>query len=299
MSFQPFGYPNSPMGYPNSPMGYASGSMNMMMCMQPVGLGGKQQMIPTQYPVNLQYVAQQVTMYLMGQGFQVFPMNGQNMAIIQAQHTSLFGALTGSNKAYTIRICQGPNYVMVETGMTDLIQDLLPLIASGGVAVLSDEELHNKLLTLLGGGAAAFDAYNVVKDLMQEDQIMNTVMMAVMSAPPLYPTQQPYGQPTAPYSQGYYQPQGYYLPAQQYPQQYSQPQYTQPQYNIQQNVQQSQSNQKCWNCGALVPSGSKFCPSCGASLIPVKCPKCGYINQANAKFCSSCGTQLTQTKQTS
>ena len=285
MSFQPF-------GYPNFPMSNSSGMSNMMICMQPVGLGGKQQMIPTQYPVNLQYVVQQVTMYLMSQGFQVYPMSGQNVAIIQAQHTSLLGYLTGSNKAYTIRICQGPNYVMVETGMTDLLQDMLPLLASGGIAVLSDEDLHNKLLTLLGGAGAAYDAYNIAKDLMQEDQIMNIVMMAVMSAPPLYPVQPQYPQPNyGQYSQPYSQP---YQQGQTYQQGYTQPQYQQSsQYS-----QTQQNTQKCWNCGAIIPAAAKFCPNCGASLMPIKCPKCGYINPPSAKYCGNCGAQLTQVKQT-
>ena len=212
------------------------------MCMQPIGLGGKQQIIPTQYPINLQYVVQQVTMYLMSQGFQVYPITGQNMAIIQAQHTSLLGYLTGSNKAYTIRICQGPNYVMVETGMTDLLQDLLPLLASSGFAIFSDKELHNKLLTLLGGAGAAIDAYNVAKDLMQEDQILNVVVMAVTSAPPLYPIQ--------PNQQCWRC--GSFIPSNA---KYC-PNCGSPQVPI-----------KCPNCGYINPPNARYCGNCGSQLF--------------------------------
>nr|WP_231112515.1 zinc-ribbon domain-containing protein [Stygiolobus azoricus] len=47
-----------------------------------------------------------------------------------------------------------------------------------------------------------------------------------------------------------------------------------------------------------MPAAAKFCPNCGASLMPIKCPKCGYINPPSAKYCGNCGAQLTQVKQT-
>ncbi|MFP3201728.1 MAG: hypothetical protein RXR43_05645 [Sulfolobus sp.] len=153
-------------------------------CGQPVGLGGKQMTIPVSYPIDMQYVASQVTAYLNGRGFQVNPMVSPNMAIIQARHTSLFGYLTDSNKAYTIRICQGAGTVFVETGISNWLQELLPLAAAGGFAFFSDMDLHNKLLTLLGIGGAAFDAYHVYQNYAQEDQLLNFVAQVVSSAPP-------------------------------------------------------------------------------------------------------------------
>lgn len=323
MSYPPSGYPPNgsggypPTGYPPNypqPSGYPYGGnpqpnamFNMMMCMQPIGLGGKQQMIPIQRPIDLQPIIQQIVMYLMGQGFQVFPMVGQYMAVIQAQHSSFLGMITDSNKAYTIRICEGPNMIMVETGMTNLLQDLIPLIGSAGFATVSDMDLHNSLLTLASGGLSAVDAYNLVKDFMQEDQIMNTIMMAIMMAQSSAPPQSPYQQYPQPY------PQQLPQSPQQYPLQ--QPQST----PLQQSVNTSAINQpsstpssvtqpstsapraqlqkavtKCWRCGAEVDSNAKFCPNCGASLTPLKCPKCGYINSAGAKFCSNCGSSLQQ-----
>ena len=165
-------------------------------CGGPIGLGGKSITIPVQYPVNLQYVAQQVIGYLTNMGFQVNPMVGQNMVIIQARHTSLFGYLTDSNKAYTIRICQGPGNVLVETGIADWIQDLIPLALSGGFALFSDEVLHSKLLSLLSIGGVAFDAYHVYQQYAQEEQLLNYIAQVVASAPP---------------AGGYY-PQGSYYP---------------------------------------------------------------------------------------
>jgi len=42
-----------------------------------------------------------------------------------------------------------------------------------------------------------------------------------------------------------------------------------------------------------VPSGAKFCPSCGEKMgAPVKCPKCGADVPSGAKFCPSCGEKL-------
>lgn len=44
-------------------------------------------------------------------------------------------------------------------------------------------------------------------------------------------------------------------------------------------------------CGANVPPGAKFCPSCGASQ-QASCPKCGAAMPPGAKFCQSCGASL-------
>jgi membrane protease subunit (stomatin/prohibitin family) len=55
----------------------------------------------------------------------------------------------------------------------------------------------------------------------------------------------------------------------------------------------------CPRCGALVPPGTRFCPSCGASMQPAApaaagpaCPKCNTPNAAGAKFCANCGAPL-------
>jgi len=48
----------------------------------------------------------------------------------------------------------------------------------------------------------------------------------------------------------------------------------------------------CSKCGALVPPGAKFCPSCGEKqATPAFCTKCGAQMPAGAKFCPSCGNQ--------
>ena len=46
---------------------------------------------------------------------------------------------------------------------------------------------------------------------------------------------------------------------------------------------------KCPKCQADVPTGAKFCPSCGQTLGPVKCADCGAELPAGAKFCPGCG----------
>jgi membrane protease subunit (stomatin/prohibitin family) len=59
-------------------------------------------------------------------------------------------------------------------------------------------------------------------------------------------------------------------------------------------------SQPCPKCGALVPAGVRFCPSCGASMAPgpaagaagPPCPKCNTPNAPGAKFCSACGASL-------
>jgi membrane protease subunit (stomatin/prohibitin family) len=47
----------------------------------------------------------------------------------------------------------------------------------------------------------------------------------------------------------------------------------------------------CVKCGATVPQGSKFCPSCGAPQQST-CPSCGAAVPSGAKFCPSCGKPL-------
>jgi membrane protease subunit (stomatin/prohibitin family) len=62
----------------------------------------------------------------------------------------------------------------------------------------------------------------------------------------------------------------------------------------------------CPRCAALVPAGTRFCPSCGTALAgaasppgapasapagPV-CPKCQSPNAPGARFCNNCGASL-------
>jgi membrane protease subunit (stomatin/prohibitin family) len=56
---------------------------------------------------------------------------------------------------------------------------------------------------------------------------------------------------------------------------------------------------QCSKCGGLVPSGNRFCPSCGNPMggpaAPAQgppCPKCGQPTQAGLKFCANCGASL-------
>ncbi len=66
-----------------------------------------------------------------------------------------------------------------------------------------------------------------------------------------------------------------------------------------QGVYSQGAGSPCPKCGAIVPSGVRFCPSCGASMAPgaaaasgPPCPKCGQPTAAGAKFCPSCGASL-------
>ncbi len=55
----------------------------------------------------------------------------------------------------------------------------------------------------------------------------------------------------------------------------------------------------CPKCNAMVPAGTRFCPSCGNPMGPAgqapagpPCPKCGSPTAAGAKFCPNCGQSL-------
>ena len=53
----------------------------------------------------------------------------------------------------------------------------------------------------------------------------------------------------------------------------------------------------CPSCGVANSAASRFCGSCGASMMPPApsasvCPKCGAANPSGAKFCSGCGSPM-------
>ena len=48
----------------------------------------------------------------------------------------------------------------------------------------------------------------------------------------------------------------------------------------------------CPTCSKSIPSGSKFCPECGASCASKFCSNCGTKLTAGDKFCSNCGTKV-------
>jgi membrane protease subunit (stomatin/prohibitin family) len=55
----------------------------------------------------------------------------------------------------------------------------------------------------------------------------------------------------------------------------------------------------CPKCGAMVPAGNRFCPSCGNPMggpAPAAqgppCPKCGQPTTVGVKFCPNCGASL-------
>lgn len=55
---------------------------------------------------------------------------------------------------------------------------------------------------------------------------------------------------------------------------------------------QPQTSITCPGCKSSIPTGSKFCGSCGRSIEPlkVKCRECGMEMESGCKFCPGCGT---------
>jgi predicted amidophosphoribosyltransferase len=53
----------------------------------------------------------------------------------------------------------------------------------------------------------------------------------------------------------------------------------------------------CWRCQSPVPEERKFCGRCGAPRQPpaaIVCPRCAYKNPLGRKFCGKCGELLKQ-----
>ncbi len=50
----------------------------------------------------------------------------------------------------------------------------------------------------------------------------------------------------------------------------------------------------CQKCGTPSPAGTKFCPNCGSAMAPAPrvCPKCQAQVTGNGKFCPNCGAPL-------
>ncbi len=58
----------------------------------------------------------------------------------------------------------------------------------------------------------------------------------------------------------------------------------------------------CPKCSALIPPGSKFCPSCGTTIgapapaPTLPCPKCGTQVAQGTKFCPNCGAPMSTSR---
>jgi hypothetical protein len=50
--------------------------------------------------------------------------------------------------------------------------------------------------------------------------------------------------------------------------------------------------QACYQCGAALREGARFCSECGTSVQMNDCPKCHVSNRPDGKFCRACGTDL-------
>ena len=48
----------------------------------------------------------------------------------------------------------------------------------------------------------------------------------------------------------------------------------------------------CTACGTSLPTGSRFCPSCGTAVGPPPCTSCNEPLLPGARFCSSCGSPV-------
>eukprot|EP00051_Salpingoeca_urceolata_P028004 m.484429 g.484429 ORF g.484429 m.484429 type:complete len:146 (+) comp23350_c0_seq1:3045-3482(+) len=47
----------------------------------------------------------------------------------------------------------------------------------------------------------------------------------------------------------------------------------------------------CDTCAKIIPSGSAFCPGCGAASSQCTCPSCQAPMVASDKFCAKCGSR--------
>ena len=108
----------------------------MSLCGSPIGLGGR---FATFQGFGLGDIMQRLLGFFGGMGFQCYPFMGQNLGVLQVIHPSIFS--TYPNIAYTVRLCQSPGLLGIETGHSGLLS--LP-------SIVDDLTLHNSLLSALG-----------------------------------------------------------------------------------------------------------------------------------------------------
>lgn len=108
------------------------------LCGSPIGLGGRYATFPFQ-GFGLGGIIQRLLDFFGGMGFQTYPFMGQNLGVLQVIHPSIFSSYP--NIAYTVRLCQSPGFLGVETGHAGLLS--LP-------GMVDDYTLHNSLLSALG-----------------------------------------------------------------------------------------------------------------------------------------------------
>lgn len=139
---------------------------------QPVGIGTRIIQLPLYRPLNTKELSKELALYLRGQGYSVYYTYSPNIIVLQIH------AIGIRSHYYTIKICQSPNSILIESGITNGRVELERAGINAGLGI-TDELLHSSLFALFSGVLAGVDVASVLGSYEEENKILNGIQQII------------------------------------------------------------------------------------------------------------------------